>query len=349
MGKTKLQQYSKRGKRAIINDDGSATQEDIKDINKPTQGKPLSLDPKEDNDSDGNNSNDFHDYSAIEQTSKQSMEEAKESSLEDMTETVNDLKSDLNLDYKLQKRPIIYSQAQTDKAPKPPDYLLKALEWVRMVKQTIDTVTYRDLDDGIIDRRKLYKASYSDHVYKVFRNVPRQKLDLVLLVDASSSMYGPKESIYDAVYALHTLIPETKIYSYNATNNLNSKQGGIQVYSHTYDYIHKIKPMGDTPTGDALLVTAIKHPRSMIIHFTDGISNTGEIKPVDALRLIKDKLPGVQVVNIFMLSSNSRMPSKQVKVAIQDRWGDMPMTMIHDVDEFPSVLREAIKPWYRGG
>jgi hypothetical protein len=93
---------------------------------------------------------------------------------------------------------------------------------------------------------------------------------------------------------------------------------------------------GGTPSGQALIATALNFPDRMIIHFTDGDSNGG-FTTAQAFEIIRKKIPRVQIIDVQMRPRmynriTDGLPPNVTRVTIQE------------VSEFPAVLQEAIKP-----
>ena len=125
---------------------------------------------------------------------------ATESASEDITEEIEDEYGAIakQMDYRgrLESLEIIWNNKPTTKPSNNLNTkLLSELRWIKQLKTTRDSVRHRNKPHGTLDRHSLYKGAYSPNVYKVDKTIDRQKLDLVLLLDASSSMYKNMLSI----------------------------------------------------------------------------------------------------------------------------------------------------------
>lgn len=146
-------------------------------------------------------------------------------------------------------------------------------------------VISRGLNSGKIDARRLYRAPLTGRIF--FHQQMRYEMDdnIVLLVDASGSMWGPKwkncQQVCYALYeALRELNPETRVFAYNEAfdvcylTELSRK-----------DRLYTVVPKGKTASGEAIIATALmlrrrpRRRRQLIVHLTDGASNWGgEVK-----------------------------------------------------------------------
>jgi hypothetical protein len=254
--------------------------------------------------------------------------EALESNTEDVTEQLSEVLQPIASTY---DEPIIYKQSKNgiDKYPID-EKLLRELDWIKRLKNSMSRRTSRSQPEGALDRRRLHHHQTNGLIYKTARVQQRQKLDLVLLLDASSSMHT-KRDIYKAAKTLYTIIPEAQVLSYDYEGNYNLIQ------NHTYDgTFRKIETNGGTPSGRALLVAAMKFPRSLIIHFTDGASNT-DVSPAKILSTLNEKYPQVQIVNILFQGRDNQYPEYSFSST----------KVIDRVDEFPEALKDGLKSWYR--
>jgi len=66
---------------------------------------------------------------------------------------------------------------------------------------------------------------------------------------------------------------------------------------------------GGTPSSRAMLTTAIKYPKSLIIHFSDGAGNM-DISLLDVFRIMETKFPKIQVVSLLLNESRYIQQSK---------------------------------------
>ena len=235
--------------------------------------------------------------------------------------------------YSVNSYPITYAKADTEPLDRSDNIvLLRDLDWVKRIKNTIMRQNIRGQAEGTLDKRRLHRHKTDGLVYKKRHIVQQQKLDLVLLMDASGSMSGAAGKIvYDAAHALFTVIPDSHILSYD--NDMRE----CKIRDHSWDKRFRyIRPNGNTPSGKALLAAAYKYPKSLIVHFTDGASNT-DLTPSDAMHLIKDKYPDCQVTNIVVgsVSGYTDLPDNSTVVTLGT------------LENFPEALKEAIRPWYR--
>lgn len=142
-------------------------------------------------------------------------------------------------------------------------------------------VISRGLKNGKIDPRRLYRAPVTGEVFMYKKPVYELDNDIILLVDASSSMVGPKwrqsQRIFYAIFeALKELNKNTQVFAYNEAFNT------CYLTKLTQDgKIYTIIPRGKTASGEAIIATALlikkrgRLRKPLLIHLTDGASNWG--------------------------------------------------------------------------
>ena len=280
--------------------------------------------------------------SQIPEALMEKIQEALDSQTDDITVEVNKLlgEGEISTSY---KGAIIWRHATTNIDDTFDKKLARELVWIKELKNSVDRQTYRAEKEGIIDKARLYRAGTDGAVFKVTKRVPQQKQDLVLLLDASSSMHNRTE-LYDSAKALHRIIPEANVFSY-------ADNGEVIIQEHSYGRAFRaITTMGGTPSGLALLAVAKHFPESLIIHFTDGDSNKGST-PTETLPLIHSKFPHCKIINIHYGGGRS----------VYNRYGSVSRTheqypelegfartvRLENIADFPQVLKESLKDWYR--
>jgi len=242
-----------------------------------------------------------------------------------------------------EKAPTIFESGVSKELAGIPDpKLVKDITWIRDIKNTIARQVNRGQSRGTLDRRRLKRHYIDGKVFKTTKIYPRQQHKLQLLVDASGSM-SANEYIYEACYALIKVIPEAELLSY--ANPLES-HGTTVTHVNAKGIIRKIQTTGGTPTGRAMIVASMKHPNSLLIHFTDGQANR-DIDPIEALtHIIAKRFPKVQVANIILNAHTPRMRHK-----LEEYWAPRGLNwtteFIASIQEFPDALRRALKPWYQ--
>ncbi len=225
--------------------------------------------------------------------------------------------------------PVIWSLADSKLDTNFNEQLARQLGWVREYKNTIGHQTYRNEPGGRLDATKLYRAPIDGLVFKRKQELPKTDLQLVMLLDASGSM-SSRLDIYEDAKALFRALPDSIILSYDANNS------AIQIKVHTQGrQFRQVEPRGSTPSGMALAATALKYPRSLIIHFTDGQSNHGN-SPAKLIPQIHENYPEVRIVNIQM--GNQRHLIGEVE-------GISKTVHLGKIEDFPGKLKEILRTW----
>jgi uncharacterized protein YegL/plasmid maintenance system antidote protein VapI len=138
----------------------------------------------------------------------------------------------------------------------------------------------RGMKSGKIDARRLYRAPTTGEIFCYKKSKYEMENDLILLVDASGSMGGPKwktmQKIFSALFhVVRSFNKNTRVFAYNESRSicylteLTSQKEGI----------YTVLPQGKTASGEAIIATVLMLKRRMrtpfIIHLTDGASNWG--------------------------------------------------------------------------
>lgn len=281
-------------------------------------------------------------------------EAATGESMEDLTAELQELGAVTN------KTQAIIFEPGTDAAIQEPNFdkeFFEKLLWMNRLKNTVGYETYRGEERGKVDSNRLYRAAIDGKVMKQRRRLPLKDLDLVLVLDSSSSM-GNHKSVYHAAHALHQAIPESEVLTYyNGSNVVITRTAG------KHQPFREVSPTGTTPSGLALLVAARRNPSALIIHFTDGASNVGSM-PVDAMKLVHENYPAVKVIDIRYRPGYTRPmrplgysslggyaaiqedPDEAAKEAMYslDNWK---IVYISNLNDFPDALMDATKDWYK--
>jgi hypothetical protein len=256
-----------------------------------------------------------------------------DSESEDITEELQKVasKHDISHNY---NGSVIWQLSQTERTDEIDDKLYRELVWIRNLKHNIGQEVFRSEPHGLVDQRRLHRATIDGLVFKQKRQRPRKDLQLVLLLDASHSMRGENESVFRAAHTLHRIIPASTVVTYN-----KNKDVVIEVSSAVNKPSRKVWPNGETPSGLALLATAKRFPSALIIHFTDGDCNQGPTTK-QAYHIIEEEYPNTSFIEV------QYRPNRRHR---KESYPEM-VTTIHleDLNEFPPLLRDAIKPWVLG-
>jgi len=138
----------------------------------------------------------------------------------------------------------------------------------------------RGMKSGKIDARRLYRAPTTGEIFCYKKSKYEMENDLILLVDASGSMGGPKwnimQKIFSALfYAVRSFNKNTRVFAYNETRSICF----LTELTAENEGIYTVLPQGKTASGEAIIATALMIKRRMktpfIIHLTDGASNWG--------------------------------------------------------------------------
>lgn len=227
----------------------------------------------------------------------------------------------------------------------PDSKLVKETEWIKNLKNSLGKQILRGEEAGRVDRRRIFRH-YTDGKYKKrSTKIKQQDLDVVLLLDASSSMLNNMQ-IYKASQATSVVLRNMPVYSYGAEGLFSGSTMNLIRLNNDGRW-RTPSPNGGTPSGRAIISTALLHPKSLIIHFTDGETNE-DISPIKAAEMCAAKFPDIQIANII-LKNKTQAKYSRGESWIENLYPNLPnMTsqVIGSVDEYPNALKKALKPWY---
>jgi len=143
-------------------------------------------------------------------------------------------------------------------------------------------ITSRGLKSGSIDPRRLYRAPMNGEVFMYRKPVFAMDHEVALLIDASSSMFGPKwktsQRVFYALYeALMELNKRTRVFAYNEACDVC-----YLTELSCNDRLYTVVPRGKTASGEAIIAAAMMMlkkrsslAKPLLVHITDGASNWG--------------------------------------------------------------------------
>ena len=230
--------------------------------------------------------------------------------------------------------PVVWQLSQEERTDEIDDQLYRELVWLRNLKHNIGQEVFRAEPHGIIDQHRIHRATIDGLVFKQKRRRPRKDLELVLLLDASDSMRGENSIVFKAAHTLHRIIPASTIITYNKHRTIT-----MEVSSSVGKPSRKVSPTGMTPSGTALLATAKRFPQALIIHFTDGFSNHGP-DTKQAYTMIEKEYPNTSFIEV-----QYGRPKPTPKGTYPEM---VSLVSLDTISEFPTLLREVIKPWALG-
>jgi len=188
----------------------------------------------------------------------------------------------------------------------------------------------RGMKSGKIDARRLYRAPVTGNIFSHKKINYKMTNDIILVVDASGSMGGPKwkemQIIFSMLYeSLVVFNKNTRVFAYSEAKGtcdlteLSKKRGEL----------YTVLPQGKTASGEAIIATAMmlkrKHRRPFIIHITDGASNWGgDVKY--AIEHCKKKKISLMTLGFGCEKNN--------KVALKKEYGNH-VQFIDNRDDFP--------------
>jgi len=166
----------------------------------------------------------------------------------------------------------------------------------------------RGLKSGKLDSRRLYRAPINGNIFCYKKQELEMNSDVVLLVDATGSLGGPKwklvQRIYHALFeAVNSFNSNTRIFSYSEVRG----ECTLTELTPSHGMFYTVIPRGKTASAEAIIATALmlkKHSkRPFIIHLTDGASNWGsEVKL--AIDYCKQKKISLKTLGFGCSSSN---------------------------------------------
>jgi len=232
---------------------------------------------------------------------------------------------------------VIVDRLNDGKLRKPNEELVKALEWLRNIKNVRDLKRIKELSAGKVDARRLYKAPLTNTIFRETQRKPRQKQNIWMLMDGSGSMSGePGDSQFGMCAATKAVVGDARIYQYCNRENISIRR------VDSSNGMYHLNADGGTPSGEAMLYVSYllsreKH-RGLLIHFTDGDLNTGRLADV-VMEKINNEYPNVSLLNVIMGDGYRHY-------ARYDNGNKIRSVEVHKAEEFGSILKaEVAKMW----
>ena len=260
---------------------------------------------------------------------------------EDVTQELQSLIDNDNSDPNLHPllNNMVTKQASSEEITYFDDREIAELEWLRNLKTSVSKQIDRGLESGIVDASRLHRSAIdSNGLFRQSRLKDLQAQDIVILVDRSRSMHthiGGGRAIYPHIYNVWKVL-RVPIYSYtegeaNSTlvDRMDNPQG-----------IKSIEPLSGTPSGEAMLFVATRHPRSTIIHFTDGEAN-GQLPPTLAMEIVSKSFPRVKFINILYSKNPSKL--QVLEQAYINNLRNNSVVPLQSLDNFSSLLQTHIQ------
>lgn len=200
----------------------------------------------------------------------------------------------------------------------------------------------RGLILGKIDGRRLFRHSIDGRVFRKREYLYNDNtMNIAILVDGSASMTGGlpgggKEwakterlfvSLFEAVQGTGN-----KLYIFSYYESAGICEVNLLAYNNK---MFTVRPTGRTPTGQAIVATALKLPkdkRRLIVHLTDGEPNCG-ISVHKGLEFCDNE--GVDIVTIGTYYDD------EAKKALESQYQDRAI-LVDSLDLFPARLEEVL-------
>ena len=220
----------------------------------------------------------------------EAIEDAIESDSEDITEQVAEEVAEQTGDTR-EVYPVIRSRETKTPLIKPDAQLRKKLERIMTIRKRLQSRTMHGEQYGRIDKRHLHRIGTDQKVFSLRYKFPDGFPNTRILLDLSSSMSGREaDEVLEAAGALQTLV-NAEVWCYNRTDRVNL------VRMDEGKLIHTFVSNGDTPSGLAIIGVAVGMKKDgLVIHLTDGESNTGQ-SPWVASWILRKK--GINLVNLI--------------------------------------------------
>ncbi len=196
----------------------------------------------------------------------------------------------------------------------------------------------RGLNSGKIDGRRLFRAPINGKIFYYKKEKHVIDSDLIILVDATGSMGGPKwkdlqiifSALFEAVKSFDNTIRVFAYYEVKGKTNLtelSTKKGEL----------FTVLPRGKTASGEAIIATTLmlkkKTKQPFFIHFTDGASNWGcEVKY--AIKHCKKNK-----INLMTLGFGCQPSSK---AALREEYGNQ-VEFVDTLQELPKKFSKLLK------
>ncbi len=228
----------------------------------------------------------------------------------------------------------------------PDDALVSRLRRIFKQQRNLRTRRYqyrRFLPLGKLDGRRLYRYSIDGLIFRQREYFLHDNTrNIAILVDGSASMSGgvasggkdwvKTERIFASLcQAVKGTENRLVVYAY-------FESGGVcKVNDLSYSSIlYTVRPSGRTPTGQAIVTTAMKLPddkRKLIIHLTDGEPNCG-LSLQKALEYCKNKNVDFITIGVY--------EDKKMKTILSEQYGDKAI-LVDSLDQLPTRLEEVLK------
>ncbi|KUO73708.1 MAG: hypothetical protein APF81_02055 [Desulfosporosinus sp. BRH_c37] len=195
----------------------------------------------------------------------------------------------------------------------------------------------RGLKSGKLDARRLYRAPINGNIFCYKKQELEMNSDVVLLVDATGSLGGPKwklvQRIYHALFeAVNSFNKNTRIFSYSEVKG----ECTLTELTPSHGMFYTVIPRGKTASAEAIIATALMLKRNsrrpFIIHLTDGASNWGsEVKL--AIDYCKQKRISLKTLGFGCSSSNM--------VALKEEY-DNQVVFVEGLKELPKEFAKLL-------
>jgi hypothetical protein len=194
----------------------------------------------------------------------------------------------------------------------------------------------RGLTSGKIDGRRLYRAPTSGKVFCNKKKKYEMNSDIILLIDATGSMAGPKWKVMQKIFcalftALSSFNKNCRLFAYYEVKGICN----LAELTPRKGEFYTVLPRGKTASGEAIIATSLMSKRikkPFIIHLTDGASNWG--CPVSlAIDYCKKKKINLMTIGYGTNTSN--------KTALKEEYGDQ-VVFFENLKELPKKFAELL-------